>query len=189
MEWLPAGVAGMNPGEASRQRELFADHLRQCRGRLFGYIHAMVRNLADADDVFQLTTVALWRRFDRYEPSRPFLAWACGVARLEAATWLRNQARKRLRFSDDLTALLIDAFAEIDDKEFDDRQAALPGCLDKLPDADRKLLAECYDRGTEVAAVAERMGRSPSSVHNTLRRIRRNLFECIERSMARSMRS
>ena len=176
-------------GRESHRRELFAEYLRQNRSRLFGYIHSIVRNLADADDVFQLTTLALWRRFDAFDATRAFLPWACGVARLEAATWLRKRARDRLRFSDDLTDLLIDAFAGIGDAEIDDRQAALPGCLDKLAEADRRLVAECYDRGTDVAAVADCMGRSPPSVHNTLRRIRRVLFECVERTVARTARN
>ncbi|MCE9562075.1 MAG: hypothetical protein K8U57_08475 [Planctomycetes bacterium] len=41
--------------------------------------------------------LTLWRRFDAYDPARSFLSWALGVARLEAATWLRSRAR--LRFS------------------------------------------------------------------------------------------
>jgi len=173
----------------THRRELFAQYLLECRNRLFGYIHTIVRNLADADDIFQLTTLALWRRFDAFDATRAFLPWACGVARLEAATWLRKRSRDRLCFSDDLTNLLIDAFTEIGDTEIGNRQAALPHCLDKLVQADRMLLAECYDRGTEVAAVADRLGRSAPSVHNTLRRIRRVLFECIERTIARTART
>jgi RNA polymerase sigma-70 factor (ECF subfamily) len=181
---------GMAESEREKhRRELFAEYLRQNRGRLFGYVHAIVRNLADTDDVFQLTTLALWKRFDSFDATRGFLPWACGVARLEAATWLRKRARDRLCFSDDLTNLLIDAFAGIDAAEIDDRHAALPHCLDKLPEADRRLVAECYDRDTEVATVADRMGRSPPSVHNTLRRIRRILFESIERAVARTARN
>lgn len=173
----------------SIRRERFAEYLRLNRSRLFGYLHAIIRNLADTDDVFQQTTIALWRRFDTYEPSRPFLAWACGVARLEAATWLRKRARDRLCFSDDLTSLLIDAFAGIDDAEIDVRQASLPRCLDKLAEADRQLLAESYEKGTDVAVIAARLGRSAPSVHNTLRRIRRMLFECIQRSIAQAERN
>jgi RNA polymerase sigma-70 factor (ECF subfamily) len=169
-------------------RAVFAELLHRHRGRLFAYVHALVRNLADADDVFQQTALALWRRFDAYDPSRSFLGWALGVARLEAATWLRARARDRLRFSDELTGLLVEAFAELPADEADDRRDALPGCVDKLPDADRGLLTECYRPGADVAAVAARLGRSPSSVHNSLRRIRRALFECVERAVARGRR-
>jgi RNA polymerase sigma-70 factor (ECF subfamily) len=170
------------------RRERFAGHLHQNRTRIFGYIHTLVRNLADADDVFQQTALALWRRFDAYDPSRSFLHWALGVARLEAATWLRKRARDRLRFSDDLTAILLDAFAALPEAEVSDRQAALPGCVDKLSEADRGLLIDCYQRDSDVASVAARLGRSASSVHNSLRRIRGLLFDCIERKLTRGMR-
>jgi len=178
----------MHEPEALDRRAIFADHLRRHRSRLFAYIHVLVRNLADADDVFQQTALALWRRFDTYDPSRSFLNWALGVARFEAATWLRTRARDRLRFSDELTLLLLDAVAELPEDEVSDRQAALPGCVDKLTEADRLLLTECYQRETDVASVAARLGRSAQSVHNSLARIRRVLFECIERTLARGTR-
>lgn len=174
-------MSGPDPAD---RRAAFAAHLHRHRSRLFAYVHALVRNLADADDVFQQTSLALWRRFDAFDQTRSFLNWALGVARLEAATWLRTRARDRLRFSDELTELLIAAFADLPDEEVGDRRDALPGCVDKLPEPDRELLTECYHRGADVATVAARLGRSPSSVHNSLRRIRRALFECIERTAA-----
>jgi hypothetical protein len=39
-----------------------------------------------------------------------------------------------------------------------------------------------------VNAVALRQGRSPQSVHNSLRRIRRALFECVRRALAAQVR-
>jgi RNA polymerase sigma-70 factor (ECF subfamily) len=170
------------------RRANFAEHLHRHRSRLFAYVHSLVRNLSDADDVFQQTALALWRRFDTYDASRSFLNWSLGVARLEAATWLRARARDRLRFSDELTLLLIEAFAAVPDEESSDRQEALPGCVERLAQPDRLLLAECYQRETDVAEVAARLGRSPSSVHNSLKRIRRVLFECVERAVARGRR-
>lgn len=176
-----------DPGDSDR-RTLFAEYLHRNRSRLFAYVYALVRNLTDADDVFQQTALALWRRFDSYDPGRSFLNWALGVARLETATWLRTRARDRLRFSDELTLMLIEAFAGLPDDETTARQDALPGCVDKLPETDRRLLTECYLRGADVASVAARLGRSPQSVHNSLRRIRRVLFDCVERAVARGSR-
>lgn len=136
------------PGQDDTDRRaIFAEHLHRHRGRLFAYVHTLVRNLSDADDVFQQTSLALWRRFDT---ARSFLNWALGVARLEAATWLRN--RDRLRFSDELTEILVAAFADLPDDEVSDRRDALPVCVEKL--------TECYHREADVADVAARLGRS-----------------------------
>ena len=41
----------------------------------------------------------------------------------------------------------------------------------------------CYAEGESVSRVADAMGRSPQSVHNSLRRIRNWLLDCIRREL------
>ena len=65
----------------------------------------------------------------------------------------------------------------------EERRGALAGCVEKLRQRDRQLLDECYGREGGVTQVAGRHGRSPQSIHNSLRRIRRALFECIRRTL------
>jgi RNA polymerase sigma-70 factor (ECF subfamily) len=166
------------------QRTEFASLLREHQARLFGYIHTLVRDLDDADDLFQQTTLLLWKKFETFDRSRSFLAWGCGVARLEAANFLRARGRQRLYFSDALNLLLVEAQAELPDDEREDRREALGRCLDKLRERDRTLLEECYADSGGVNEVAERLGRVPQSVYNSLRRIRKSLFECIRRTLA-----
>jgi RNA polymerase sigma-70 factor (ECF subfamily) len=167
--------------DQSRQLE-FARYLRQYQTQLFGYIHSLVRDLNDADDVFQQTTVVLWNKFGSFDRQRSFGAWACGVARLEVSNFLRSRSRRRLYFTDELNLLLIEAQVQMTPDELDDRRAALGRCVQKLRDRDRQLLEECYGNSS-VTQTAERQGRSANSVHNSLRRIRRALFECISRSL------
>jgi RNA polymerase sigma-70 factor (ECF subfamily) len=169
--------------DAVRKRE-FADLLRQHQSRLFGYIHSLVRNLSDADDLFQQTTLVLWKKFADYDRTRSFLSWACGVARFEIANFLRSRSRQQLYFTDELNLLLIEAQEELKQDEMESRREALAKCTSKLRVNDKKLLEDCYGDEARVSAVAEREGRSPQSVHNSLRRIRRALFECIRRTLA-----
>lgn len=42
--------------------------------------HVMVPNINDARDVLQETAVALWQSIAHYDPARPFVAWARGIA-------------------------------------------------------------------------------------------------------------
>jgi RNA polymerase sigma-70 factor, ECF subfamily len=134
-------------GEAAQSVKTdFAELLRQNQTRLFGYIHSLVRDLNDADDLFHQTTMILWRKFNEFDRRRSFCAWACGIARLETASFLRSRGRQRLYFSDDLTLLLIEAHEEMTDEESQDRREALARCAEKLRDRDRELLAECYDQ-------------------------------------------
>lgn len=168
-----------------RQRKTrFAELLRPCQARLLGYLHALVRDLDDAEDLFQQTTVILWKKFDEYDGSRSFLAWACGIGRLEAMNFLRARGRQKLYFSDDLNLLLVEAQEAFPDDEHDARRAALTGCVEKLRDGDRKLLQDVYAAGASPTQVAQRLGRVPQSVQNSLRRIRRALFACVERALA-----
>lgn len=162
----------------------FADYLCRDQARLYGYIHCLVRNLNDADDLYQQTALILWKKFAEFDSRRSFFGWACGIARGEIANFLRSRGRRRLHFSDDLSLLLVEAQAEMSNDELDDRREALSRCVEKLRPQDRELLAECYVGSAEVPEVAARHGRSPHSVYNSLRRIRRTLFECIIRRLA-----
>jgi RNA polymerase sigma-70 factor (ECF subfamily) len=169
--------------EQARKLE-FAEHLRAHQSLLFGYIHALLHNLNDADDLFQQTTLVLWKKFDQYDRRRSFLSWSCGVARFEIANFLRGRGRQRLYFTDELNLLLIEAQQEIKHDELEERRQALINCTAKLRASDRQLLEDCYCDSNGVTEVARRHGRSPQSVYNSLRRIRRALFECIRRTLA-----
>jgi RNA polymerase sigma-70 factor (ECF subfamily) len=169
--------------EQSRKLE-FAECLRQHQSQLFGYIHSLLRNLNDADDLFQQTTMILWKKFADFDRRRSFLSWACGVARFEIANFLRGRSRQRLYFTDELNLLLIETHEKLEHEEMEDRREALSKCSAKLRATDRKLLEDCYGDSGGVAEVAQRYGRSPQSVYNSLRRIRRALFECIRRALA-----
>jgi RNA polymerase sigma-70 factor (ECF subfamily) len=174
-------------GVAGRHAD-FAEHLRQSQSRLYGYIHALVHDLNDADDLFQQTSLVLWKKFDEYDPRRSFFSWACGVARFEVANFVRARGRQRLYFSDDLSLLLIEAHAAVSDEDLADRRDALARCVQSLRQRDRELLAECYGDEAGVPDASARRGRSPQSVYNSLRRIRRALFECVSRALARQSR-
>src|SRR6266404_5220948 len=97
----------------SDMRVEFAARLRDHQTQLFGYIYSLVRNLDDADDLFQQTSLVLWDKFDHFDPGKSFIAWACGVARFEVSNFLRSRSRQRLHFSDELGLMLIDAHEEL----------------------------------------------------------------------------
>ena len=77
---------------------------------------------------------------------------------------------------------------ELEDKQFEDRSAALDHCLGKLKQPQRDLLEQCYLGPTGVEAVAISMGATASAVYMRLHRIRRILVDCIDRHMAAELR-
>jgi RNA polymerase sigma-70 factor (ECF subfamily) len=174
----------MAPEEAAAATVEFAEYLRRDQARLYGYLHSLVRDVNDADDLFQQTTLIMWKKFAEFDRGRSFFSWACGIGRLEVTNFLRSRGRHRLYFSDELNLLLVEAQAEMTNAEQEARRDALARCVEKLRERDRELLAECYGDATSVQSAAGRHGRSPQSIYNSLRRIRRALFECIGRTMA-----
>ena len=163
----------------------FSEWLIQHQTQLFGYIYSLVRNLDDADDLFQQTSLALWKKIDQYDPTRSFLHWAFGVARYEVANFLRSRSRDRLYFSDELNALLIEAHEEFRCEPTGERLEAMARCIGKLRQRDQDLLEACYGHSEPIPELARTWGRSTQSIHNSLRRIRQALFECVRRGLAR----
>ncbi len=176
--------ARVRPPRTGAQRAEFAELLARYQGQLLGYIYSLVRNLDDADDLFQQASLVLWDKFDQFDPSRNFAGWACGVARYEVLNFLRARSRDRLYFSDELTLALIEAQEELEQERLEERRTALAGCMKNLRERDKDLLEACYDRSAGVREVARARGRSTQSIHNSLRRIRRALFDCVRRSLA-----
>jgi RNA polymerase sigma-70 factor (ECF subfamily) len=143
-----------------------------------------VRDLDDADDLFQQTSLVLWDKFEQFDRSKNFINWACGVARYEVLNFVRSRSRHRLYFSDELNLVLIEAQESLEHDHLDERRDALAGCMKKLRERDLELLETCYGRSVCIQEVARTWGRSTHSIHNSLRRIRRVLFECVRRTMA-----
>src|SRR3954463_4103357 len=150
----------------------FSDRLLRHQTQIFGYIYSLVRNLDDADDLFQQTSLALWKKFDQYDPTRNFLPWAFGVARFEVSNFLRSRGRDRLYFSDELNLLLIEAHEQLGLDLAEERMEALAACSGRLRQGAQDLLRACYGRAARIPDVARDLGRSAQSIHNSLKRIR-----------------
>ena len=179
----PVDLPGRSP-RTSEQKADFAARLAEHHTQIFSYIYSLVRDLDDADDLFQQTSLVLWDKLDQYDPARSFVGWACGVARYEVWNFLRARSRNRLYFTDELNLALIEAQEDLEQEQLEERRDALSGCMKKLRERDKDLLETCYGRSIEIRDVAVARGRSTQSIHNSLRRIRRALFECVRRSLA-----
>ena len=177
-------VVSNNP----ERTQLFANHLQRCQSQLIRYIFALVRNVEDAQDVFQRTCMVLWDKFDQFDPAQSFLAWASGVARFEAYNFLKQQRRYRARFSDEFARRMAEFQVHSHSNEIEPRQMALPGCIDELPPSQRELLMLCYGEDRPVVDVAATLGRPVCGVHNSLRTIRAKLMECIKRAVREEQR-
>jgi RNA polymerase sigma-70 factor (ECF subfamily) len=168
-----------DPAQLDDVLALFAQHQR----RLYLYILSMLPNPAAAEEVLQETNIVVWRKFSQFQPQSDFRAWVFRIAYFEVRKHLERQRRGGVSFSPEL---LDELAAEYERQEpaLDARREALPGCVEKLPPADRELVQHVYGQGVEVAALAEQTGRQSTSIYRSLRRIRQMLFDCVERALA-----
>ncbi len=171
------------------RKQRFAADLEPIQRQLFAYIFALLRNLDDAQEVFQQTCLVMWQKYDEFAGRSEFRTWACGIARNKTLQFRDQQRRHQSRFSsafeDEIAALQM----RVPETEIDDRRQALDSCIEKLHARERQLIGDCYGGTRSVAEVAEQLGRSRNSVYNSLRRIRQRLLECIDRATAEGDRA
>ncbi|MCE9553276.1 MAG: sigma-70 family RNA polymerase sigma factor [Planctomycetes bacterium] len=162
----------------------FMELLTLHQTQIYGYIRALVHDAEDAKDIFQSTSIILWRKFDQFQAGSSFNRWACSVAQFEVRNFLRSKRSSRVTFSDVLVESLAASAPEENTAVAEARQAALKICLTKLTRPDRELIETFYRGNQRAAEIAHDTGRTRQSIGNSLRRIRRALFECIRRQLA-----
>jgi RNA polymerase sigma-70 factor (ECF subfamily) len=166
--------------DADSDQELFVRYQARHQRRLFSYILTLVPNWNDAEEVFQETSLVLWRKFATFEPGTSYVSWATRVAFLEVKKFRERGKKNPPLFSGDLLAMLATDAAEMRDV-LTDQQEALQHCVDKLPKDDRWMITTRYQRGGSARTISESTGRSLESVCNSLRRIRTALLRCVRR--------
>jgi len=166
--------------EGERFLRLFGEHQK----RILAYIYSLVPHAQNAEDICQKTSLVLWRKFHQLERDGDFMAWACRVAYLEVLNFRRTASRDRLCFSDELLAYLAEErLADL--VETNGRLVALRECVKQLGRPQQELLEQAYSTEESIRLLAERLGQAVQTIYNRLSRIRRILFDCVERRLAK----
>lgn len=155
--------------------------------RVYAYIRSQVPHRADAEDVLQDTASTLWAKFDSFVPGSDFLAWAYQVARFKVQHHYDKQSRRKRLFSQTFVQLVADRAERMSD-QFGEMQTQLAECMKRLSDADREVVDLCYGSDATVAAVANALGRPVNTIRSVLKRVRRSLYECIQRAIGKENR-
>ena len=152
---------------------------------LKGYLLSACGDLNTADELLGEVSSVLWEKFDKYDPDRPFRAWALGVARLELLKWRQGLARRR----EVLSPEAIEVLAETADQcagELERRLVHLRSCLEAVAGPARRVLHLRYWRRLRISQIAEKVGKSNPAIEMILVRARRGLRSCVEGKLASS---
>jgi RNA polymerase sigma-70 factor (ECF subfamily) len=163
-------IGAVAAGDDSALRELFLRHAPWLAARLRSVLSA-----ADVEDVLQETFVAVWRGAKRYRSDGKPGAWLWGIARRQAAMFVRRSSP---------TALVLPAVFAVDGREADDpAETALSRellaqavrALGPEGSAEREVWRLMYVEDRPLAEVAEVLGVPEGTVKSRAHRVRRRL--------------
>jgi RNA polymerase sigma-70 factor (ECF subfamily) len=167
----------MNDPSAKQQR--FLSLFLRSEKEIFRYVGALVPNVADAEDIVQQTAIALWEKFDAYDPAQPFTPWACRFALNKARQWIERRQRWQALLARGLAEEVALRREELL-PELERRFHHLENCLADLPADQRGLVEGYYYRRVTIENLADSSGRSVAATYKALQRIRQSLQLCIQ---------
>lgn len=148
-----------------------------------GFVRGLIPDRAAVDDILQEVALALFNNLAGYDPKRPFVAWALGIAKHKVQDRWRSLARSKQVIRD---TQVLDAMAAVSaelDDELDGRRRALQECLGKVQGRAYNLLRLHYHNGHEPREIAGILGLEAGHVRVLLNRVRGALRQCIERRL------
>ncbi len=170
----------MNSDRQQRFTEQFVSYDR----RLFGYVITLLPNFDEAEEAYQETCMRIWAKWDEYDPDRDFLAWACGFAKNVVRELRQKKFRGQALLSEQAMERIAEARFRMDAAN-DVMQSQLTECLKELSVEQRQLVVRHYADEKTIKAIAEELRTTPAALYMKISRIRRLLFECLERATNR----
>jgi RNA polymerase sigma-70 factor (ECF subfamily) len=175
--------SGLPLDAPTAEQQRFLSLFLRSEKEIFRYVAALVPNSADAEDIVQQTALALWEKFDAYDPSLPFTPWACRFALNKARQWIDRRQRWQALLERGVAEELARRREELR-PELELRLRNLETCMQKLPEDQRSLVEGYYYRRSGIEKLASESGRTVAGTYKALQRIRHALQLCIDRSAA-----
>ena len=178
-----AGSDSPAAGAQGPKTEEFLKLLGAHERSLFAYVYALAPNWQDAEEVMQRVRIRIWQQFDQYEVDKPFDAWARAIAYYLVLAYRKEKSRQREFFTERILEAVSSQFAAHQERA-NERRDALIGCLEKLDDRKRDLVNAYYSSAKPSSeSIAEQWSMTPNALRQSLFRIRKILWECVERTM------
>jgi len=170
-ERLNAAIARVAAGDRSALRAVYA----ATSAKLFGICVRITGDRENAEDALQETYVKLWRRADRFDPSRASaITWLCLIARGTAIDIARANGRA------DSGGEALAAHALTDATVSDDDRRELDDCLALLDDGQRSFILSAFFDGYSYDELARRADMPLGTMKSRIRRGLMALRRCLD---------
>ena len=168
----------MTEARAARDK-LFTDLVKEHQVSLRVFVRSLGVESGWVDDLAQDTFVVAYREMDSYNPDRDFGKWLRGIARNLVRNELRKQGRHRRILHESLSQHLLNLAENKEDQVDVTQLSALRDCVEQLPGRSRELVHSRYFEGWDATILADKFEMKAATVRQTLLRIRRQLYQCI----------
>lgn len=162
--------------------ELLVKTLLDARPRLIAATLAVLRDVHQAEDVFQEVMIKALRMRDSFSDEAGLLAWTRVSMRNQGIDFVRRAGRLDIILSE-LALDAVDASLEKGDTS-PPRVAALRQCIASLPAESQRLLRLRYDEGHSGRDLAKLLQRSEDAIYKALSRLHAALRRCTEARLA-----
>jgi RNA polymerase sigma-70 factor (ECF subfamily) len=126
----------------------------------------------------------MWQEHEKFELGTNFVSWLSVIAYHQVQKFWRQKKRSRKFLDQSLLEQIAESMPaniELDQA----RRRALTSCLQVLGESDRELVRHRYsDRKISTKKTASDLGRPTGTVYKALTRIRKSLFECVNRKLS-----
>jgi RNA polymerase sigma-70 factor (ECF subfamily) len=171
---LEAEVAQLRRGDLNALSGLLARY----QNRLYRYLLRLVRDSADAEDLFQQTWIRVAEQIRRYDSSRNFDAWLFTLARNLAIDHLRRRRPESLDVpppgnsegAAPITQLVSSERPALDTVLERERGSRLADCVVELPVIYREILSLRFEEEMKLEEMAVVLNAPLSTVKTRLRR-------------------
>jgi RNA polymerase sigma-70 factor, ECF subfamily len=168
--------------------EALATLMARYQNRIYRYLLRLVRQPADAEDLFQQTWLRVAERIRSFDPSRNFDPWLFTLARNLAFDHLRRiqpRSLDELASDDSPGETMASRLASGDRGPFEqllaqERASHLAGALEKLPLSYREVLSLRFEEEMKLEEIAIVLAAPLSTVKSRLSRSLAQLREMLE---------
>ena len=163
-----------------KESEIFTKYWTLAMPSVAGFIHSMVNDYHEVQDILQDVAVVLHKKFDQYDPDKSFVSWSIGIARYEILHYRRSKARNVISYNTEIVDKIMEAYVKLE-PEFSDSFYVLRECLSELRGKAKKAVELRYAQHLPSQDIAKSMNVSDGSVRVLLNRSRNTLKKCIKR--------
>jgi len=158
----------------------------QSQPTIAAFIHSLVPNFRDADDILQNVAVITVEQFEQFDRNRSFSAWANGIARNLILKYYSQQGRKRVILDAEAIQKVAQVYEHESQTIHDQKESmekALKKCLMGLKGKWKKIVDMHYMDEFGPSRIAQQLSMTRNNVFVSLHRVRLALKKCVEREL------